>query len=116
MVEDESIVRRVIVQMLVALGFEVVEAVDGTQGIKAFAVHQARIRVVLMDLTMPEMDGETAFRELRRVAADVSVLFMSGYDAQDALSPLADTGRWGFIQKPFSLGALVEALEAFLGS
>jgi CheY-like chemotaxis protein len=113
-VEDESIVRRVIVQMLTALDFEVVEAVDGKQGIAEFTAHRSRIRAVLMDLTMPEMDGETALREIRRVAAEVPVLFMSGYDAQDALSRFADMGRSGFIQKPFSMDALAAALQALL--
>jgi two-component system cell cycle sensor histidine kinase/response regulator CckA len=64
---------------------------------------------------MPEVDGETAFQEIRRVAQDVPVLFMSGYDAQDALRPVAGTTRAGFIQKPFSMDALAEALQALLG-
>jgi PAS domain S-box-containing protein len=114
-IDDESIVRGVIVRMLAALGFEVVEAVDGKQGIEEFAAQHARIPAVLMDLSMPEMDGEDAFREIRRIAADVPVLFMSGYDAQDALSRFADTGRSRFIQKPFSMDALAAALQALLG-
>jgi signal transduction histidine kinase len=113
-VEDEAIVRRVIVRMLDVLGFEVLEAVDGRQGIETFTAQRARIGTVLMDLTMPEMDGEHAVREIRRVAADVPVLFMSGYDAQDVLSRFADAGRARFLQKPFSMDALAEALQALL--
>jgi CheY-like chemotaxis protein len=114
LVEDEPMVRSVVEQMLTALGFEVVEAVGGRQGIEQLAANQARIRAVLMDLTMPEMDGKTAFREIRRVAADVPVLLMSGYDAQAALGPFTDAGRSGFIQKPFSMDALARALQSLL--
>jgi CheY-like chemotaxis protein len=113
-VEDEAVVRSVMVRMLSSLGFEVVQAAGGKQGIDEFAAHRTSIRAVLLDLTMPEIDGEAAFQEIRRLAADVPVLFMSGYGAQDAPSPFADKGRAGFIQKPFSVDALAEALQTLL--
>jgi two-component system, cell cycle sensor histidine kinase and response regulator CckA len=100
--------------MLSTLGFDVVEAADGKQGIEAFVAQPTRVRAVLMDLTMPEMDGETSFREIRRIAVDVPVLFMSGYESLDTISSFADKGRSGFIQKPFVVEALAKALQALL--
>jgi two-component system cell cycle sensor histidine kinase/response regulator CckA len=64
---------------------------------------------------MPHMDGEEAFRELRRINPNVRVLLMSGYNEQDAIARFVGKGLAGFIQKPFNLEELQERLRALLG-
>jgi len=68
-----------------------------------------------MDLTMPHMDGEEAYREMRQLKQDVRVILTSGYNAQEVTQRFVGKGLAGFIQKPFQLGELRDALRELLG-
>jgi len=70
---------------------------------------------VLLDLTMPQLDGVETFRELRRVHAEVPVILSSGYTEQDAMREFGGTGLAGFVQKPYTMTALTGAVRAALG-
>ena len=111
-VDDEETIRAVAARMLESLGFGVILASDGREALTAYTQHRAAIVGVLMDLTMPHLDGEETFRELRRLDETVRVLLMSGYNEQDAIARFVGKGLAGFIQKPFNL----EDLKAVLGS
>jgi two-component system cell cycle sensor histidine kinase/response regulator CckA len=113
-VDDEETLRAVASQMVEALGLRVLIASDGREAVQIYARHAADIVGVLMDLTMPHMDGEEAFRELRRVNPNVRVLLMSGYNEQDAIARFVGKGLAGFIQKPFNLDELQDRLRALL--
>lgn len=110
-VDDEEIVRNVCKEMVVALGMRVLTAVDGRDAVDLFAKHADHIDLVILDLSMPNMDGMTAFQELVRIRPGVKVILCSGYDEQDSLQRLSGQGLAGFIQKPYSLAKLREALE-----
>jgi two-component system, cell cycle sensor histidine kinase and response regulator CckA len=69
---------------------------------------------VLLDMTMPRMDGAETFRELRRLAADVRVILVSGYNEVDATSHFVGRGPDGFIQKPFTLVELEAKIREIL--
>jgi CheY-like chemotaxis protein len=69
---------------------------------------------VLLDLTMPRMDGEETFREMRRIKKDVRVIMASGYNEQEVSQRFVGKGLAGFIQKPFQLKELREALAKVL--
>ncbi len=111
-VDDEVIVRDVTARLLQALGYTVLTAGDGEEGVRAFQASREPIDAVLMDLTMPRLDGVGAFEQLRRLDAKVPVLLMSGYSEQDASARFAGRGLSGFVQKPFS----TEQLAAKLGN
>jgi two-component system, cell cycle sensor histidine kinase and response regulator CckA len=108
-VDDEPLVREVAKRALERAGFEVMLAENGRQAVETFSQHGARIILVLLDLSMPEMDGEQTLVELRRIDPNVQVLLSSGYDQSSTTrSPLG--GRVaGFIQKPYTARALIEA-------
>jgi PAS domain S-box-containing protein len=114
-VDDEETVRAVTSRMLEQLGFRVLTAADGREAQVVYREHKADISGVLMDLTMPHLDGEEAFRELRRIEPGVRVLLMSGYNEQDAIARFVGKGLAGFIQKPFNLDDLQEQLHKLLG-
>ncbi|MBI5773940.1 MAG: PAS domain-containing protein [Verrucomicrobia bacterium] len=114
-VDDEETVRAVTARMLEAFGFEVVLAADGREGLAKFQAQPGRFKIVLLDLTMPHMDGEETFREIRRVRPDTRVLLMSGFNEQDASGRFLGKGLAGFIQKPFQPDALRNKLRAILG-
>lgn len=105
-VDDEEIVLEVTSSMLENVGFKVLKASDGRECVDIFHQHQNEILVVLLDATMPRMNGEEAFRELRRIQPDVKVILTSGYSEQDATRHFPTEGLAGFIQKPYSFNQL----------
>ena len=70
---------------------------------------------MLLDLTMPHLDGEARFRELRRIRADVRVILSSGYNEQELIERFAGKGLAGFIQKPYRPAQLADKLREVLG-
>jgi CheY-like chemotaxis protein len=115
LVDDEAAVRTTAKAMLERLGYRVLLAEDGRQAIAAFQAHQPEIAGVLLDLTMPSMDGEETFRELRRIDARARVIISSGYGEHDIAQRFAGLGLAGFIQKPYELQSLGSVLAAALG-
>ena len=88
---------------------------DGREAVEVFRVEPARFDLVLLDLTMPHMDGEQTFTELRRLRPDVRVVLMSGFNAQEALLRFPGKGLASFLQKPFSIDDLHSVLRGILG-
>ena len=113
-VDDDEAVRNVAKRALERAGYRVVTAADGQEGVEVFAQRKDEIRAVLLDLTMPRMGGEEAFRRLRQLSPDVRVLLSSGYSAQEATSVFAGKGLAGFVEKPFTSALLLEKLRAVL--
>jgi PAS domain S-box-containing protein len=113
-VDDEDPMRSVVVTALNMVGYEALEARNGREALLVFQTHHDRIQVILMDLTMPIMDGGEACRELRRRGATVPVILSSGFDEAEALRRFEGLGLAGFIQKPFSLAALVDLVRKVL--
>ncbi|MDB6023895.1 MAG: sensor histidine kinase response regulator, partial [Verrucomicrobiales bacterium] len=110
-VDDEETVRTVTARMLELFGFRVLTARDGREGVNVFCHHAKDIRAVLLDMTMPHLNGEETFREIRRVRDDVLVILMSGYSEQDATTRFIGKGLSGFLQKPFRIEELREKLR-----
>ena len=100
--------------MLNYMGFSVLTAHDGREALKLFCEHADEIVCVLLDLTMPHMDGEETFREMRRLRPDVTVILCSGYNELDATQRFAGKGLSGFIQKPFNMATLRDKLAEVL--
>ena len=113
-VDDEQTVRTVAKQMAQRFGFDVLLAADGIEAVELFRENSDDIACVLLDLTMPRMDGEEAFREMRRIDPEVSVILCSGYNKQDATQRFVGKGLVGFMQKPFQLSTLRETLQSVL--
>jgi PAS domain S-box-containing protein len=111
-VDDEETVRTTTARMVERLGFAPLLATDGIEALEIFHREGAHIAGVLLDLTMPILDGNATFTELRRLDPELSVLLMSGFNEQDAVHRFAGQGLAGFIQKPFKLETLREKLQA----
>jgi two-component system, cell cycle sensor histidine kinase and response regulator CckA len=114
LVDDEPSVRGMAGQMLEALGFAVLTAKDGREGVERFRLEHERLSLVLLDMTMPNLDGEQAYRAMR-LLADVPTILSSGYNEQATSTRLAGTGLAGFIQKPYRLADLRAAIRNALG-
>ena len=113
-IDDEEVVRTIAARMLRNMGFEPLLAVNGREGADVFASRAGEIAAVLLDLTMPVLDGAATLSELRRIRPDVRVLLMSGFTEDDAVARFAGKGLAGFLQKPFKTDELRTALRAML--
>jgi CheY-like chemotaxis protein len=115
LVDDEPTIRAVLSQGLENAGFKVIEAVDGVDGFGAFVRHRSSISVVLLDLTMPRMNGDEVFSEIHKVAPEVPVILMSGYSKSEATQALSDTGLAAFLSKPCSIKEALAVVHKAMG-
>lgn len=113
-VEDETEVREALCQVLETLGFDVVAASDGAEAMECFALDPKRYDLVMMDLTMPRMDGREAFQAMRRLHPDIPVILTSGYSQDESLSDPGAPQPSGFLPKPWLLKDLKRTLAACL--
>ncbi len=109
--DDEETVRRIGRYMLERLGLGVILAVDGREAVEIFRDKHDEIDCVLLDLTMPNMDGEEAFQEMKKIRNDVRVILSSGYSGQEISKRFEGKGLIGFIQKPYVLKVFREAIR-----
>jgi CheY-like chemotaxis protein len=119
LVDDEEMVRTVGEQMLTRLGFSVVTAPDGHAALELVRANLAgpvaeRFVCVLLDLTMPRMDGEETCRALGRLRPNLPVVLSSGYSEQEVLRRFEGLCLAGFAQKPYVLKTLREAMRQAL--
>ncbi|HJV21931.1 MAG TPA: response regulator [Holophagaceae bacterium] len=109
-VDDEPAIRDMGRTLLERVGFQVILAADGFEALDLYRVHHGELALVLMDVVMPRMGGVEAFRRMRDLDAEVPVLMVSGYGQEDILADLEARGDAGFLPKPFSRQALMDAV------
>ncbi|NBB96305.1 MAG: response regulator [Planctomycetes bacterium] len=109
--DDEETIRAVGKRMLEHLGFDVLTATDGRQALDILDEHRRRITAVILDLTMPRLSGEEAFRELRQRKIDVPAIMSSGYNEQEVAERFLGKGMAGFIHKPYQIHQLQAVLR-----
>lgn len=117
LVDDEPAVRRSTARLLETLGFAVVVAASGAEALALYPTHRDAIRLVVLDIIMPEMDGYQTHDRLRALDPEVPILLYSGYaDGERRGQNRTFDDRTGFLAKPFSLGALEARLYELLGT
>ena len=111
LVEDEDPVRAVNSRALSARGYTVLEAASGIEALQIVRAGEHTIDLIVSDVVMPEMDGPSLLREVRKHLPDLKVIFVSGY-AEDAFRKNLPEGEaFNFLPKPFSLKQLVETVK-----
>ncbi len=110
-VDDEETVRVTTARMLEACGFTTKLADNGRTAVDEFSVDPDSFTLVVLDLTMPHMDGDEAYRHIRELRPNARVLLMSGFNEQEAIARFAGEGLAGFIQKPFAFSDLRAKLQ-----
>jgi CheY-like chemotaxis protein len=99
---------------LQSMGLTVVLAENGREGLARFSEQPDLFAAVVLDLTMPHIDGVEAYREIRKLKPTIPVLLMSGFNEQEAISQLTGEGVAGFLQKPFGIEELKETVRQLL--
>ena len=114
LVDDEELVRRAAATMLAHLGYTVLEASNGEEAIELFQRNLSNIVLVILDLSMPVMDGEECLRRLRNIKPDVPVVLSSGFSEAEATRRFQSTGVATFLQKPYTVQHLAELVNSAL--
>ncbi|BCG46230.1 Sensory box histidine kinase/response regulator [Citrifermentans bremense] len=110
LVDDEETICDIGAMMLGQLGYEVVTALSGASALQIYR-SRPEIKLVILDLTMPQMDGEQTFVALKALDPEVKVIMSSGYSEQEVTGKFTGTGLLDFIQKPYSMQALTEVMK-----
>ncbi len=113
-IDDEVPVREAVTDIMALEDIEVISASGGAEGVALYRERQVDIGLVLLDLSMPGMNGAETFRQLRRINPDVRVILSSGYNQIEATRRFTGKGLAAFIQKPYTVSELIIAVKQHL--
>ncbi len=114
-IDDEVLIRQLVVRVVQRMGLTVLQADDGATGLQLFTERSSDVSVVLLDLTMPGMNGAEVLASIRHSHPALPVVVMSGYDADDALATIGDDSAVSFLQKPFTAELLRARVTEAMG-
>ena len=115
LVDDEPDVLEATSELLAAMDFNVVQAHDGQEAVDLFKARPEEFSLVLMDLTMPRMDGREALSALRALDPDLKIVLCSGFNETDVAKDFPYTSLSGFLQKPYTFQMLKDVVQQALG-
>jgi len=108
--EDEDSVREVTASILENNGYKVITACDGARAISSYAENIKEIKVILMDMMMPVMDGLDSILEIRKISPDIKIIAVSGLAEKDKLKNIADHTN-AFLPKPYTAEVLLKTIH-----
>jgi two-component system cell cycle sensor histidine kinase/response regulator CckA len=111
LVEDEDGLRSLNARGLRSRGYSVIEAANGIEAMEALEEKDGAVDLVVSDVVMPEMDGPTLLREMRKRNPNLKIIFVSGYAEEAFDKSLPENEQFAFLPKPFALSALVEKVK-----
>jgi len=111
LVEDEDGLRSLNARGLRSRGYSVIEAANGIEAMEALDEKDGAVDLVVSDVVMPEMDGPTLLREMRKRNPSLKIIFVSGYAEEAFDKSLPENEQFAFLPKPFALSALVEKVK-----
>jgi PAS domain S-box-containing protein len=112
--DDDPGIRSMGRRLLEHAGFDTLVAEHGGEAVDMFVENHKRICLVILDMTMPHLDGEACFRELRRIDPAVKVIMTSGYNEQEVINRFVGKGLAGFVQKPYKTSDLIPVIRKVL--
>jgi two-component system, cell cycle sensor histidine kinase and response regulator CckA len=113
-IDDEPFVRTIADQIFKMLGFTTALACDGLEAVEIVRASPRTFDLVLLDLTMPRMDGEETLRKLRTINPGLRIILTSGFNEQSTINRFVGRGIAGFLPKPFTVEMLTEQLRKIL--
>jgi PAS domain S-box-containing protein len=113
-VDDEEVVRRVVMAILNDIGYSVVGCKDGLEAVDYYRDHHDEIDVVIVDMIMPRLGGYDCVRKLKEIHRDVKVVISTGYSLASDTQKIMAQGIAGFIKKPFMAADLSQLLNSII--
>ena len=107
-IDDEASVIELLEDVLPEVNFKVISALDPLKGIELYRQHHQNISLVILDYSMPHMDGKAAFEKLLQINMEVKVLLCSGYSEEETLLEFGVDRPTGYFQKPYKTDALIQ--------
>ena len=115
-VEDEDVIRQMATRMLEHLGYDVVTTSDGQEGAEYYEQHGSEIDLVIIDMIMPRMNGRDCFIRMKAMNPGVKAILSTGYGLDSAVRDMLGDGMIGYVQKPYVVGQLSEAVAKALNA
>ncbi|HNX00660.1 MAG TPA: response regulator [Candidatus Cloacimonadota bacterium] len=115
-VDDEETICTITQLMLEKAGFKVITALDGMDAIRKLSDAKGNVDCVLLDHSMPNMNGEETFEVMKNMFPRIRVVMMSGYDMKEVSDNYSEKDIAGFIQKPYSQALLIQAIMNAISS
>jgi two-component system cell cycle sensor histidine kinase/response regulator CckA len=116
LVEDEEGLRALNARGLISRGYTVLEAANGVEAMAMLEKNDGAVDLVVSDVVMPEMDGPTLLKEMRKRNPNLKIIFVSGYAEEAFQKHLPEHGQFAFLPKPFTLKQLVGAVKETMAS
>ncbi len=113
-IDDESIIRTVVQNSLTDLGYKIILASDGEEGVNIYSKDPGVIDLVILDMVMPKMDGRECFKRLKEINPDIKVIVASGFMNTSSVSEMRQAGVQGFIQKPYRRAELSRLISELI--
>jgi PAS domain S-box-containing protein len=113
-IDDETVVRNVLSEMLIDTGHSVIEAVNGAAGLSVYREKWREIDIVIIDMIMPEMSGRDAFLEMKKINPDIRAILSSGFSLDGASQSMMAEGVRGFVHKPYRQNELLRTISEIL--
>ena len=113
-VEDEELVRTMSKKLVESLGYRVITANDGLEGVDIYKQNHSEIDAVLLDMKMPRMGGKEAFIEMQKINPDIKVLLSTGYGNNEEAQDLIDLGVKDLLTKPYQIDDLSDMLSEII--
>jgi PAS domain S-box-containing protein len=115
-IDDDPFVFELLEDILTEVRFSVTGALNPLKGIEIYQQNHKNIDLVILDYSMPEMDGRGAFEELRKINSEVKVILCSGYTEEETMSAFGAVQPVGFFQKPYKTEAVLERVIEILSA
>lgn len=114
LIDDEEIIRMTSGEILNELGYEVISAASGDEGIAVLTEKNDMISLVILDMSMPGKSGLDIYREIKDLHPAMKVLLTSGYREEQKVGKMLEAAKDGFIQKPYTIDELDRKLSKML--
>ncbi|MGB8217227.1 MAG: PAS domain S-box protein [Candidatus Methanoperedens sp.] len=112
--EDEGSIREVTVSALETYGYKTIAACDGVEAVALYAQNKDKIKIVLMDMNMPVMDGMAGIRAIRKINPEVKIIIVSGLAEKDKLAKIESTHAHILLSKPYTAEKLLKTIREVL--
>jgi DNA-binding response OmpR family regulator len=115
-IDDEPSVIELLEDTLTASNYKIISTLDPEKGIEIFRAQHHQISLVILDYSMPKLNGKAVFEELRKIDSSVKVLLSSGYSEEETMAGFTSARPSGYFQKPYDTDELVQRVAAIIST